>query len=381
MSLKRFLLLALGLLVCALGAASAYYLFSDPFSKAKAVNGQMADRKINIAIMGVDKRDGDVGRSDTLMVMTVDLKNQSASLLSVPRDTRIKIPGHGYDKINHAYAEGGHRLTEQTLADFLGVSIDYYVLIDFGSFKKIIDSVGGVDIDVEKRMHYEDPYDNLVIDLQPGKQHLDSNTAIQYVRYRDEEGDIGRVNRQQKFIQAMLKQVTSPMTLPKIPSILSDISSAVQTDLSMRDMMSLAKLLSSIKEKGLAAHMVEGTPAYIRDISYWLPDVVKVRQYMASVMGIAMNTQYLAQAQSTANEYRQTVPKEMKIVELPKKPDAPKAPDLNASKNLADSNKVNVVIINGPNGTNTHKTEDRSENGTIPPPPAINSHTRQKTGE
>ena len=177
---------------------------------------------LNIMIMGVDRRADDVGRSDTLMVLTYNPNEQKASLLSLPRDTRVHIEKNDYDKINHAYAYGGHELTQKVVESFLNVPINYYVLIDIQAFEKIIDAVGGVDIDVEKRMYYEDPWDDnggLVIDLQPGLQHLNGKTAIQYVRYRDGEGDIGRINRQQKFMKAFLAQAISPSILPKLPDI------------------------------------------------------------------------------------------------------------------------------------------------------------------
>jgi len=131
-----------------------------------------------------------------MFVATIDEATKSVSLLSVPRDTRVKIPGHGWDKINHAYANGGSQLSQKAVENLLGIPIDYYVTIDFAGFYKIVDAVGGVDVDVEKRMYYEDPYDELVIDIQPGMQHMNGKTAIQYVRYRDSEGDIGRIERQ-----------------------------------------------------------------------------------------------------------------------------------------------------------------------------------------
>ena len=188
-----------------------------------------AKDKTTIMIMGVDERDDDVGRSDTLMVATLDPKKDQAALMSVPRDTRVKIKGHGWDKINAAYAygsakggpEAGEKLAQRTVEDFLGVNMDHYVVVNIQAFQKIIDAIGGIDIDVEKRMYYEDPWDDdggLIIDLQPGMQHMDGKTAVTYVRYRDEEGDIGRIKRQQKFMKACMDKVTSPAIIPKLPS-------------------------------------------------------------------------------------------------------------------------------------------------------------------
>ena len=116
-----------------------------------------AKDKATIMIMGVDERSDDVGRSDTLMVATIDPQKNEASLLSIPRDTRVAIPKNGYDKINAAYAYGGEKLTQRTVEDFLGIRMDHYVIINTHAFQKIIDAIGGIDIDVEKRMYYEDP--------------------------------------------------------------------------------------------------------------------------------------------------------------------------------------------------------------------------------
>ena len=182
-------------------AAGAYFAQSsllDRMPKEHKEDLLVAKDKATIMIMGVDERSDDVGRSDTLMVATIDPVRKETSLLSIPRDTRVAIPKNGYDKINAAYAYGGERLTQATVEDFLGVRIDHYVIINTHAFQKIVDAIGGIDIDVEKRMYYEDPWDDdggLIIDLRPGMQHMDGKTAVTYVRYRDEEGDIGRVRR------------------------------------------------------------------------------------------------------------------------------------------------------------------------------------------
>ena len=215
-------LIALIIILVALIGGLIYYLYTNDNEDAAPTVTTQQSNAINIMIMGVDRRADDVGRSDTLMVLTYNPADKKASLLSLPRDTRVHIEKNDYDKINHAYAYGGHELTKKTVEAFLNVPVDYYVMIDVHAFEKIIDAVGGVDIDVEKRMYYEDPWDDdggLVIDLYPGKQHMDGKTAIQYVRYRDGEGDIGRITRQQKFIKAFMSQIISPSILPKLPEI------------------------------------------------------------------------------------------------------------------------------------------------------------------
>lgn len=321
---KRIITVVILLCIFIATTCAAYYWFDSKFfgNRNRAEEGLMvAEDKVNIMVMGVDRREDDVGRSDTLFVATVDPGKKAAAILSIPRDTRVKIAGHGYDKINHAYAYGGHKLTKDTVEGLLGIPIDYYVLIDTKAFERIIDAIGGIDIDVEKRMYYEDPWDDdggLVIDLRPGMQHMDGKTAITYVRYRDEEGDIGRIARQQKFLRAVMDKVASPSIIPKIPSIIQEVSAAIETDMSISKMVSLAGILKEAKEKGLNADMVPGKPAYIEDISYWLPDVVKLRQSLATILDVKMDDRVAKAMQQEAVEYETSIPKEMKIVDEPK---------------------------------------------------------------
>lgn len=319
---NRFLLILTCLLLFITVAGATYYWSTGgTFEKARRAGAAVAGlpNKVNILVMGVDERSDDVGRSDTMFVVTVDTNTKQVSLLSIPRDTRVKIPGFGWDKINHAYAEGGHKLSQRAVEDLLGISMDYYAIINFAAFNKIVDAVGGVTIDVEKRMYYEDPYDKLVIDLKPGEQKLDGHTAIKYVRYRDEEGDIGRIARQQKFIKAMLKEVTSPFILPRIPAIIREVNSAITTDMTTAEMLNLAKLLNDASKAGLKAEMVPGKPAYINDISYWLPDVTELRNYVALSQGMTTDEKYVSAAKSAATQYERSIPKEMKVIEVPKK--------------------------------------------------------------
>lgn len=278
-----------------------------------------AKDKTTIMIMGVDERDDDVGRSDTLMIATLDPKKDQAALMSIPRDTRVKIKGHGWDKINAAYAygsakggtEAGEKLAQRTVEDFLGVNMDHYVVINIQAFQKIIDAIGGIDIDVEKRMYYEDPWDDdggLIIDLQPGMQHMDGKTAVTYVRYRDEEGDIGRIKRQQKFMKACMDKITSPAIIPKLPSVISEVMSSVKTDLSFRQLLEFAGTLKEAQKNGLKTEMVPGKPLYIDGISYWIPDLQKLRTTLADTLGITMSASEKAQLERTQHEYESSIP-------------------------------------------------------------------------
>lgn len=266
--------------ICVVGYIAFGYFFPETGLDNLAPTDRLNLKK-NIVVMGVDERSDDVGRSDTLFVVMFDSSNKSASLLSVPRDTRVRIDGHGWDKINHAYAYGGRELTQKTVEELLGIKINNYVMVDFKGFTGLVDAIGGIDIDVEKDMYYHDTWDGFTVDLKKGRQHLDGKTAIQYVRFRDEEGDIGRIRRQQHFLMAVYDKITSADMLLHIPGLAKQLTSMVKTDMPLGDMIDLGRALHSmVKEKGLSMAMVPGTPKYIDGISYWLPDITDLRELM-----------------------------------------------------------------------------------------------------
>lgn len=266
--------------------------------------------KKNIVVMGCDVRKDDVGRSDTLFVVMLDKSKKNAALLSVPRDTRVKIKGHGWDKINAAFAYGGHKLTQETVQDFLGIRLNNYVVVDFQGFEGLVDAVGGVDINVEKRMYYYDPYANFEIDLRPGKQHLDGKKAMQYVRYRDEEGDIGRIRRQQKFMMALYQQIASKNIIAKVPGVSKQIMSMIKTDLSLKEMVELGNVMREMVEKdGMKMAMVPGEPKYIDGISYWIPDIPNMRQQMAEMQGVKITEKFNENTKKLEQEYKSSAKK------------------------------------------------------------------------
>lgn len=299
--------------------------------------------KVNILVLGVDERQDDVGRSDTAFVVTIDPDSKQVSMLSIPRDTRVKINGYGWDKINSAYAYGGTKLAKETVENLLGITIDNTVQINFSGFVKAINAIGGVTIDVDKRMSYVDPYDDqggLAIDLRPGVQHLNGQQAIEYVRYRDEEGDIGRVARQQKFLKAVFNELDSPQIISKIPDLIRAFSQAVRTDLPAGKMLQLASIVKDASQTGLQTEMVGGTPRYIDDISYWLPDIATLREQVAHLQGKPTDAQYKAATDKMAAEYAKSLPNETKAV-----PTGSIVRKANPSATAAP-NKARVEIIN-----------------------------------
>jgi LCP family protein required for cell wall assembly len=290
----------------------AVYAFIGSGSLDKLSRSDRLAGKKNIVVMGVDSRpkEDDTGRSDTLFVVMLDPKHQDTSLLSIPRDTRVRIKGHGWDKINHAFAYGGHKLTQDTVEEFLGIQVDHYVQVDFQGFQGLVDAIGGIDINVEKRMYYHDSWDGFEVNLRPGMQHLNGKTALQYVRYRDEEGDIGRIGRQQKFLRAVYDKVLSPAIIPKLPAFLKQVTSMVKTDMSISELLDLAQAMKGLmnsKDRSLSMAMVPGTPQYINDISYWIPDINKLRTEMVKMQGVAMTEKYRTAAQTMDLEYQKAM--------------------------------------------------------------------------
>ena len=321
----KMLLLSLGIAASSLVFYAGFNFNNLPFNdsslkqvetvqdvkKSPAINVEENER-VNIMLMGVDERKEDVGRSDTLMVASIDSKEDTVSLLSIPRDTRVQIKRHGYDKINAAYAYGGEKLSQSTLESFLGIDINHYVIVSTDSFAKMIDAIGGVDIDVEQRMFYEDPWDDnggLVIDLKPGMQHMNGDTAITYVRYRDEEGDAGRVRRQQKFMRACLDKLSSPTIVMKLPEIIKEARNAVRTDLSVTQMIELAQTLKAADEgsEGLKTGIVPGRWTYINGVSYLVPNIERLEAVVTENLGIA-DEHIDEHFEKIAYEYEDSVP-------------------------------------------------------------------------
>ena len=244
--------------------------------------------------------------------------------------------------------------------------MDYYVLVDIQAFERIIDALDGVDINVEKRMYYEDPWDDdggLVIDLYPGMQHMDGKKAIQYVRFRDGEGDIGRIARQQHFMQAVMEKMLSPSVVPKLPKLMEEIQSAVETDMPLTEMVSLAQLLPSIREHGMTSEMVPGSPAYLEDISYWLPDIMKLRQLVASQMNTELADSALESAQVLVKEYEASLPKGITVMAEKSQQVQSKSASEEADKESQNETKAKPAKASGPEGISVFIINDSGING------------------
>lgn len=282
----RGVLLILALLVI---ASYAYWFFGagSMVPPRDADSGQVySARGINVLIVGNDKNIelGLPGRADTIIVAHVEPKEKSLFFLSLPRDTLVEIDGYGQDKLNHAFAYGGVDLLRNTVEDYLNIPIDYYAVTDFNGFQQIVDVLGGVDIEVDKRMYYQ-TYDGL-IDIEAGLQHLDGERALQYVRYRqDELGDITRVGRQQKFLKALIDECSDWTIIPKLPQLLLEVNKMVETDLPTRYILRLGLSLRTLGADALESDTLPGDFATINGVSYWRGDEGEITELVAEEFG------------------------------------------------------------------------------------------------
>ena len=138
------------------------------------------------------------------------------------------------------------------------------------------------------------------------------------MRYRDEEGDIGRVARQQKFLKALFQEIATPQMLSKLPELVKEFSTTVKTDMPTSKMLQLLPTLNDAVKAGLETEWVTGTPIWIQDVSYWLPDITELRAKVAHIQGISMDERYRRETESLANEYKQSVPREIRVADPPK---------------------------------------------------------------
>ncbi|GHV33221.1 transcriptional regulator [Synergistales bacterium] len=236
---------------------------------------------VNVLLIGLDDVDA-TRRADTVALAVFDQDTQSVRILSIPRDSRVFIPGRGWDKINHAYVYGGVSLLRETVMNLLGVGINYFVELNFKTFPRMIDLIGGIDIDVEKKLEYTDYSGKLFINIPRGRQHMNGKTALEYVRFRhDPLGDIGRVQRQQKFMAIVTDKLKSPSIIMKIPSLIEEFISAVNTDLTPVESLRLAAFANQLPRERIQLYMAPGKASYIGNLSYWIIDTVETSKWLA----------------------------------------------------------------------------------------------------
>ncbi len=212
----------------------------------------MPDEPVNILIMGTDTDpDGDSTRSDSIMLVRVNPEGECLSMLSIPRDLLVDIPGVGEDKINAAYAIGGVPLSIDTVRELTGLPIHHFVLVNYDGFEKAVDAMGGVYVDIDRRYFndnsqtpWEEAYEP--IDIYPGYQKLNGADALAYVRYRHEDSDIVRIKRQQYFISDVKAQSLKWGNFTKIPELADAFASNTTSDIGRSDVLSLTKFILAV---------------------------------------------------------------------------------------------------------------------------------------
>jgi len=221
-------------------------------------------KPFTLLLIGTDSRDGEKARADTMMLAVIRPADQKAYLLSIPRDSYMEIPGRGFDKVNHAMAFGGPKLLKASLEQFFAVKIDRYMTMDFDGFRKVVDELGGVEINVKKRMKYTDPTDDTFIDLKPGLQTLNGEQALDYVRYRKsdvgrEDSDAERIMRQQEVIKALANKGTSVQAFIKAFKLMEILGKHVKTDISEDEIASLLATYYDPEHNHLETDTLQGT--------------------------------------------------------------------------------------------------------------------------
>ncbi|WP_312111700.1 LCP family glycopolymer transferase [Brevibacillus reuszeri] len=223
-------------------------------------------KPLTLLLFGVDKREGDVGRSDTLILLTINPEKKQTLMMSIPRDTRTQIVGRKQpDKINHAYHAGGIAASVRTVEQFLDIPIDYYVKVEMEGFSNIIDSLGGVTVDNTFAFDYEG------YQFPKGSSHMDGEKALAYVRmrYDDPEGDFGRNKRQQQVIRDLMDKAKGISTVSKLDDLLAAVGSSFKTNLTFENMKELMLDYKSSLEQ-IETTRVNGEGGKINGIYYYL---------------------------------------------------------------------------------------------------------------
>lgn len=246
--------------------------------------GYRITRPVNILVMGIDRvldvpqdsPDIFSGRSDTMLLVRIDPTTNSVSVLSIPRDTQVAIPGEGIHKINHANTVGGAELAAQVVRENLDdIPIDRYVRVSTSAFRELVDLLGGVRVFVPERMEYVDNTQKLYINLEQGWQVLNGEQAEQFARFRkDSYGDVGRVQRQQQVIRALRDRLSDPTVIAKLPAAIELLQNYIDTNLSLDEMLALANFGLNLNQENFRMVMLpgrfSGPNEYVA--SYWIMD-------------------------------------------------------------------------------------------------------------
>ena len=239
---------------------------------------------VSVLLMGIEdySTDGANGRTDSLMLITFNPKDERMKLLSIPRDTYVDIVGHGTtDKINHAHAFGGKKMTIDTVENFLDIPVDYYAAVDFDAFINIIDILGGITVDVpfdfeEKTMAPGSRW----VEFHEGPMEVDGEEALAFARMRkmDPNGDKGRAERQQEIIKAIVDKATSLSSIAKIDEIAKEIGNSIETNLHISEGLGFYKAYPNFSPSNIDQISYESHSERINGVVYEIVEQESVEE-------------------------------------------------------------------------------------------------------
>lgn len=230
-------------------------------------------RYLNVLVLGFDSRDDDSGppRSDVMLIAQLDLYAKTINILSLPRDLWVTIPGHGEERVNAAYPFGwragqpasGVALAKRTIEADFGIPIDYYISIDFRGFQKVVDAVGGIDVDVPYYIRDDDyptpDYGTKTVEFFPGPHHMDGQTALEYARTRHQDSDFARRQRQEQILLALFDKGKGLDIAPRLPTLLRSFAGTVQTNFTFDEQLALGRVALAMQHDDIGLYSIDQT--------------------------------------------------------------------------------------------------------------------------
>jgi len=257
-----------------ISVAGGFVIFRGPIHQqiVKQTAAQsFGSLKLNLLILGYQ---ADEATTDTIIVAHLDVGRRSATLVSIPRDTWVPVPGAGYAKINAAYAYGGAHATAKVAGKLLGgVPIDAIVALQPENAAAIVDAMGGLDVNVDEAMDYDDEGGDLHIHLRAGEQHLNGSQIAGYLRFRhDAASDFGRVRRQQQVLKLMMAQLSEPQNWAKLPQILKLAQKQIHTTMNNRQLASLLTIYRNVPDENVRSFTLPSRVGWVGDASVVFAD-------------------------------------------------------------------------------------------------------------
>jgi polyisoprenyl-teichoic acid--peptidoglycan teichoic acid transferase len=257
-----------------ISVAAGFWAFHGPIRQqivAQTARHSFGQVKLNLLVLGYQS---DEATTDTVMVVHLDVVRRTATLVSIPRDTWVYVPGAGFSKINAAYAYGGARATARVVSKLLGgVPIDAIVALQPEDAASIVNAMGGLDVNVDETMNYDDNNGDLHIHLAKGEQHLNGDQLASYVRFRDDPAsDFGRVRRQQQVLKLMLDQISEPQNWSRLPQIMRLARTEIKTNLTNAQLLSLLTVYRNVPDQDVRSFTLPSKAGWVGDASVVFAD-------------------------------------------------------------------------------------------------------------